>query len=311
MTSTSSSACRSDHRPWTGCSTTRRFSSPRRGTCTSTGRSIFRARKNDTSGRETGSRCSAHDSGTSAFSSARTTRSPKRRDCSPSAELTSWQGNTPPNARRIRRCTVNSPRSTPTRPAVRPRGEPLRGQDAVTFAGTSTISHTPNGAVLTLEDSPGIAVADLDPDSWSPSVCRRRVSGTGVRASIQTSRRRDRRPGSPHPQRLDREPRSQTSCGGLAVEGGEDRLRRTDGGGRPRASDGGRTAEERVRDSRGDNPHVHMASEEDPSISEGLQATTTQCESKGSAHGGVTTFGQLVGACGCALAPMLARPSTG
>jgi predicted amidohydrolase len=54
-------------------------------------------------------------------------------------------------------------------------------QDAVTFAGTSTIA-APNGAVLAaLEDAPGIAVADLDPELL-------------VAERLRQTRFRDRRP---------------------------------------------------------------------------------------------------------------------
>jgi dihydroorotase-like cyclic amidohydrolase len=52
------------------------------------------------------------------------------------------------------------------------------------------------------------------------------------------------------------------------------------------------------------DPHVHMASEEDPSISEGLKANLP-VESKGMVHGGVTTFGHFVGAADAGLEPML------
>ena len=40
--------------------------------------------------------------------------------------------------------------------------------------------------------------------------------------------------------------------------------------------------------------HVHMASEEDPSIAEGLRANMPR-ETEGALYGGVTTFGHFVG----------------
>ena len=52
------------------------------------------------------------------------------------------------------------------------------------------------------------------------------------------------------------------------------------------------------------DPHVHMSSEEDPSIEEGLEANLPR-ETGGMLHGGVTTFGHFVGAPGSPLGPRL------
>jgi dihydroorotase-like cyclic amidohydrolase len=52
------------------------------------------------------------------------------------------------------------------------------------------------------------------------------------------------------------------------------------------------------------DPHVHMWSEEDPSIEEGLEANLPR-ETGGMLHGGVTTFGHFVGAPDQPLAPRL------
>lgn len=52
------------------------------------------------------------------------------------------------------------------------------------------------------------------------------------------------------------------------------------------------------------DPHVHMSSEEDASIEDGLEANLPR-ETAGMLHGGVTTFGHFVGAPGEALAPRL------
>lgn len=52
------------------------------------------------------------------------------------------------------------------------------------------------------------------------------------------------------------------------------------------------------------DPHVHMSSEEDASVEEGLAAHLPR-ETLGMLHGGVTTFGHFVGAPGQPLAPRL------
>lgn len=52
------------------------------------------------------------------------------------------------------------------------------------------------------------------------------------------------------------------------------------------------------------DPHVHMSSEEDASIAEGMRANLP-IESRGMLHGGVTTFGHFVGAAGQPLLSML------
>jgi len=52
------------------------------------------------------------------------------------------------------------------------------------------------------------------------------------------------------------------------------------------------------------DPHVHMGSEEDISLEDGLQGFLTQ-ETEGALHGGITTFGHFVGGKGVALVPAL------
>lgn len=52
------------------------------------------------------------------------------------------------------------------------------------------------------------------------------------------------------------------------------------------------------------DPHVHLTSEEDSSIAEGIEANLP-AESRGMAHGGVTCFGHFVGAAGRPLEPQL------